>query len=145
MSTSLVETAKAPAAAALEPDEARMRGKIWRLLSSLYPEAQRAERRQSPRFPFQRLVYLTPVAADGVTPLGESLAVRGTHLSERGLGFFHARPLEHRLVVASLEKEPGEWLHVLIDVSWCRFRGQGRYESGGRFLRTVHWPCSKPA
>jgi hypothetical protein len=93
--------------------------------------------------PYPRLLYLTPVAADGVTRAGEPLVVARKHLSERGLGFYHPAPLEHRLVVASLEKAPDEWVHLLVDVSWCRFRRQGWYESGGRFLRSVPWPRSK--
>lgn len=143
MSTLLAETPTPPFAPNLEFAETPLRGQVWGLLTSLYPDADRAERRRSERFPYPRLVYLTPVAADGVTRVGETLVVAGKHLSERGLGFYHPLPLEHRLLVASLERAPEEWLHVLVDVSWCRFRRQGWYESGGRFLRSIPWPRSK--
>lgn len=142
MSTLLAETPTPPLAPNLETDTP-LRGQVWGLLTSLFPGADRVERRRSERFPYPRLVYLTPVAADGVTRVGETLVVAGKHLSERGLGFYHPKPLEHRRLVASLEKAPDEWLHVLVDVSWCRFRRQGWYESGGRFLRCVPWPRSR--
>src|SRR5687767_8697441 len=139
MSSSLAESTVAPNLESHEP----LRGQVWGLMTSLYPQPDRVERRRAERFAYPKLVHITPVAADGTTPLGGSMVVAGKHISEKGLGFYHPAPLEHRLVVASLEKAPNEWLHLLLDVSWCRFRHQGWYESGGRFLRSVPWPRSK--
>ncbi len=138
----MISTLSEPSSAgplASDPSEAPLNGEIWGLLGAMFPQIDHDERRREQRFPYPRLVRLTPVAADGVTPLGETLVVAGKHLSERGLGFYHPAPLAHRLVVASLERAPGQWLHVLVDVHWCRFRRQGWYESGGRFLRRVAW------
>lgn len=124
----------APAA----PDE-EVRAQVAGLLSSLFPSGRLPERRREQRYPFPHLVHLTPVAEDGVTPQGEPIVVVGKHLSERGLGFFHPQPLEHRRVIASLGTTSG-WIAFLIDLTWCRFTKQGWYESGGRFLRAVLSP-----
>ena len=128
----------APAAIPEMPDE-EIRAQVSGLLSTLFPGGRLAERRREQRYPFPHLVHLTPVAEDGITPNGEPIVVVGKHLSERGLGFFHPRPLEHRCVIASLETADG-WIAFLIDLSWCRFTKQGWYESGGRFLRAVLSP-----
>jgi hypothetical protein len=138
MSTTLIVDPPVLRLAVAADGEGPIVGEIRSLLAAMYPQV-REERRREQRFPYPRLVHLTPVAADGVTPVGETLVVAGKHLSQRGLGFYHPAPLAHRLAVVSLEKAPGEWLHVLLDVSWCRFRRQGWYESGGRFLRRVTW------
>ena len=114
-----------------------IRTQVWGLLSSLYPQNDLAERRRDGRYPFPYLVQLTPVAEDGVTPEGETVTVVGRHLSERGLGFYHPKPLPHRRMIASLETGGNRWMTFLIDLSWCRFIKQGWYESGGRFLRSV--------
>jgi hypothetical protein len=139
MSTTLIESPLPRIADAAEFSEGPLQGEIWGLLAAMYPQVDRDERRREERFPYPRLVHLTPVAADGFTPIAEPVVVAGKHLSGRGLGFYHPAPLPHRLVVASLEQAPNESLHVLLDVSWCRFRRGGWYESGGRFLRRVPW------
>jgi len=109
---------------------------VWRLLGSLYPRGDLVERRGERRYPYPYLVRLVPVAEDGVTPLGEIVVVVGKHLSERGLGFYHPKPLPHRRVLATLDAT-GCPLTFLVDLSWCRFTSHGWYESGGRFLQAV--------
>ena len=84
-----------------------VRNQVWGLLAALYPRGDLAERRGEQRYPYPYLVQLTPVAADGVTPVGESLVVVGKHLSERGLGFYHPRPIAYRRVIAFLETTSG--------------------------------------
>ena len=121
------------------PDPA-VRTQIWDLLGALYPRNDLLERRYEHRYPYPYLVHLTPVADDGISPQGETVAVVGKHLSERGLGFYHPRPLPYRRMIASLETSSGSLLGFLIDLSWCRFTSRGWYESGGRFLRTVPFP-----
>jgi hypothetical protein len=124
-----------------EDDEIRLQ--VWGLLSELYPQHEFVERRKETRYPFPYLIHLTPVAEDGITPEGESIAVVGKHLSERGLGFYHPKPLSYRRMIASFECH-GQWLGFLIDLNWCRFTRQGWYESGGRFLQTVLSPIISP-
>jgi hypothetical protein len=145
MPAAMTEPILMPVSVASEPSEGSMKAQLWGLLSAMYPDGGLPERRRQERFPYPRLVYLNPVAADGQTPLGNGLVVAGKHISERGLGFYHPTPLPYRWVVASLEKGPDEWLSLLLDVSWCRFSRRGWYESGGRFLRAVAWPKERLA
>ena len=98
------------------------------------------ERRRDQRYPFPHLIHLTPVGEDGITPEGQSVVVVGKHLSERGVGFYHPKPLPYRRMIASLEAGAGVWMAFLIDLSWCRFTKEGWYESGGRFLQVVPSP-----
>jgi len=117
--------------------EDKIRTQVWGLLNTLYPQNDLTERRSENRYPFPYLVQLRPVAEDGINPGGETVVVVGKHLSERGLGFYHPKPLPHRRMIASLETGSGQWMGFLIDLSWCRFIKQGWYESGGRFIRLV--------
>ena len=119
--------------------EEDVRRQVWGLMSSIYPKREILERRHENRYPFPYLIHLTPVAEDGITPQGESIAVVGKHLSERGLGFYHPKPLPYRRMIASLECN-GHWLGFLVDLKWCRFTKQGWYESGGRFIQSVQSP-----
>jgi hypothetical protein len=125
--------------ATLAVDET-IRRQVWGLLAGLYPNGKSYERRIDQRFPYPHLVYLTPVADDGVTPSGNSLVVVGKHLSERGLGFYHQQPLPYRRMIASLQGVDGHWIGFLIDLAWCRFTQHGWYDSGGRLLQAVPSP-----
>ncbi len=120
----------------IRPEEG-VRGQVWRLLGALYPPGQGCERRAGRRYPYPYLVYLTPVAADNVTPQGDPIVVVGKHLSEWGFGFYHPKPLPFRRMIATLEATNGVRLGFLIDLTWCRFTRHGWYESGGRFLQAV--------
>jgi len=128
------------AAAAESEDDVRLQ--VWGLLSTLYPRRQLVERRREHRYPYPCLLPLTPVAADGITPAGESVVVVGKHLSERGLSFYHTSPIPHRRVIASLETTHGTWVGFLVDLTWCRFTRHRWYESGGKFLQTVASPLN---
>lgn len=120
----------------------RVRSQVWKVLGDVYPNGHLVERRQEQRYPYPRLITLWPMETDGKTPSGPAITVAGKHLSERGLGFFHPRPLANRLVVVSLEKGDGRWLSFLLDVHRCRFTPQGWYESGGRLLAAVNAPST---
>ncbi len=121
-----------------EPEDVRTQ--VWALLSTLYPQSELVERRRENRYPFPYLIHLTPVGDDGRTSAGETIVVVGKHLSQRGLGFYHPKPLPHRRMIASLEDARGNRLGFLVDLNWCRFTKQGWYESGGRFLEAVASP-----
>jgi hypothetical protein len=120
--------------------EEDIRRQVMSLMSALYTEQEIMEKRHENRLPFPYLIHLTPVAEDGITPHGKSIAVVGKHLSNRGLGFYHPKPLPYRRMIASLEYN-GHWLGFLIDIRWCRFTKHGWYESGGRFLQSVPSPA----
>jgi hypothetical protein len=120
-----------------------VRTQVWGILTTLYPRNDLTERRRDSRYPFPRLVHLTPVGDDGITPEGDTVVVVGKHLSAYGFGFYHQTPLPHRRIIASLEGDKGRWLAFLLDVNWCRFARGGWYESGGRFLQATFSPIEK--
>ena len=121
-----------------------VRTQVWALLTTLYPQREFLDRRREHRYPFPYLVHLTPVGEDGITPEGETTVVVGKHLSQRGLGFYHPKPLPHRRMIAAMESGGGTWIAFLIDLTWCRFTRQHWYESGGRFLQSVPPPAGTP-
>ena len=114
-----------------------IRTRVRKLLQSLAPGGAAIDRRHDQRYPFPKPICLTPVAHDGQTPLGQSRTVVGSSLSERGLGFFHSDTLPHKRMVATLESSDGEPISLLIELTWCRFIGNGWYESGGRFVQSL--------
>jgi hypothetical protein len=118
-----------------------VRSQIRGLLTLIYPGGFLADRRKDPRFPYPKLIYLTPVGRDGRTPQGESIVVTGKQISEGGLAFFHQNPLPNRRMIASLETHDGRFMGFLIDICWCRFTRHGWYESGSRLLECVAAPA----
>lgn len=122
--------------------ESNVSQRVSSLLAALYPQGTLIDRRQEQRYPYPHLVYLTPLAEDSLTPQGHNIVVAGKQLSESGLGFFHQQPLPYRRMIASLDQGRGQWLGLIIDLSWCRFTKFGWYESGGRLLDVVNSPLN---
>jgi len=116
--------------------------RVSSLIGALYPQGALIDRRQEPRYPYPHLIYLTPLAEDGISPQGDNIVVAGKQLSENGLGFFHQQPLPHRRMIVSLDQGRGQWLGLIIDLTWCRFTKFGWYESGGRLLQVVNSPLN---
>lgn len=131
----VIATCAAPVLDALAtPTQPSCRDTIRKLVASLSPSRSTVERRGDRRFPFPYLVRLAEVddAADS-----EQITVIGKHLSESGLGFYHQEPLPYRSVRVWLGSPHGQEVQMLMDLSWCRFVGQGWYVSGGRFIEIV--------
>jgi hypothetical protein len=124
------------------PVESNVSQRVGSLLAALYPQGAIVDRRREVRYPYPHLVYLTPLAEDGVSPHGDNIVVAGKQLSENGLGFFHQQPLPYRRMIVSLDQGRGQWLGLIIDLSWCRFTKFGWYESGGRLLEVVNSPLN---
>jgi hypothetical protein len=137
---SLVRICKTRRVALAAPADEETIAQVRGLLAGMFPPGTSLERRREQRFPFPRLLQLTPVSADGLQRLGPSVTAAGKQLSESGLSFFHPDPLPFRWVVASLDKSDGRWIGFLLDVDWCRFTRQGWYESGGKFIRAITLP-----
>jgi hypothetical protein len=119
------------------PAEPETAAEVRTLLAGLYAPVSGHDRRREQRYPYPRLVRLTPVADDGQTIAGNSITAAGKHLSESGFSFFHPTPLAYRWMVVFFT---GGCRPILLDVDWCRFTRQGWYESGGRFLRLARLP-----
>jgi len=124
------------------PAESNVNQRVNTLLAALYPQGAIVDRRKEVRYPYPHMVYLTPLAEDGISPQGDNIVVAGKQLSENGLGFFHQQPLPHRRMIVSLDQGRGQWLGLIIDLSWCRFTKFGWYESGGRLLEVVDSPLN---
>jgi hypothetical protein len=121
--------------------DADIRCRVRSLLTLIYPGGMIVDRRRDPRFPYPKLIYLTPVGRDGRTPQGESIVVTGKQISESGLSFFHRDPLPDRRMIASLETHDEKFMGFLVDICWCRFTRHGWYESGSRLLECVPSPA----
>jgi len=136
MSTTL-DTRLSPQSAPCRTAGQEVRHQVRAIVGSLYPATSSAERRRSQRFPYPRLVKLTPVDPVTLAALDDSIVVAGKHISDSGLGFYHQQPLADRHMIASLENGDGKSFRFLIDLSWCRFTKLGWYQSGGRFIRAL--------
>ena len=93
------------------------------------------ERRRDHRRPYPYPFRITPFEGQPVRE--KSLIVIGKTLSERGVDFYHREMLPYRQVVASFETNNGGIVHLLLDLTWCRFGKHAIYDSGGRFLRVL--------
>jgi len=113
---------------------------LQRVAQAAHPAWEHEERRAYQRLPYPKLISLTPVADDGITPVGETITVVGRNLSLGGLDFYHNQPLAHRRMIATLECGPGRSARLLLVLNWCRFLRPGWYDSGGRFTRIVECP-----
>lgn len=118
-------------------DDENCREAVRQLIASLTPNRSRIERRATRRFPYPYLVQITPVDDAGIPQPDDGLVVVGKHLSESGIGFYHQDPLPFRRVSVALGTPHEEHVHLLMDLTWCRFIERGWYVSGGRFIDTL--------
>ncbi len=134
--TSLVQpvSPQSPSLPAQPPQqESDVRSQVWRVLAGIYPLEQ--ERRHRARFPYPRLMRLIPLNEDGSRSDAPPFTVVGKHLSEEGLGFYHAIPLPHRQMLAQFELPGGGVVSFHVVLRWCRFIRDGWYESGARLVK----------
>ncbi|MHB8897630.1 MAG: hypothetical protein ACYC6Y_02665 [Thermoguttaceae bacterium] len=114
--------------------EDEIRVEVRGLIGRIYPGGDFIDRRRERRYPYPYLVRLLPVDADGTVLHCEAVVAVGKHLSDRGIGFYHPKPLPHRLMIVVLESADGTISPFVVDLGWCRFTHQGWYESGGKFV-----------
>jgi hypothetical protein len=122
--------------------ESRLRGdqEIGAAVRSLLGNTQQritVERRREHRFPFPYPIRLTPMTTDGTVSPAESVVVLGKHLNEHGVDFYYTEPLPYRRAIASFERGGQEVVHIVMDLTWCRFGRHGWYENGGHFLHLL--------
>jgi hypothetical protein len=129
----------APAGARFAPAvNEPVRKQVHGLLSPSANEQLYRDRRSDRRHPFPALMTL--FAAEGENDAAPQVIV-GKDLSERGMGFFHPRPIYFRNGVVVCDTPDGGQVAFLIDISWCRFTRHGWYESGCRLLEVVPPPA----
>lgn len=103
-------------------------------------EPQIVERRDDRRAVFTYQMRLTPL--DRGHAGREVITIVGRDLSVVGIGFEHAGPLPYRKARLSaadprLDRLGLGELEMDVTLQWCRFMEPGRYESGGRILRST--------
>ena len=103
------------------------------------------ERRRYERVAMPVLLQLTPLDATGEPISEQMITIVGKDISQRGLSFFHDRPLSYRRAVASIDHPQLGRFSAEIDIRWCRFSRPGWYESGGRLIRAIASEPLEPA
>lgn len=116
--------------------EPELHGAVRKLLGTSHGRVG-MERRREQRYPYPYPIRLTPVTTDGAVSPAESVVVLGKHLNEHGVDFYYKEPLAYRRVIASFEQNGREVMHLLMELTWCRFGRHGWYENGGRFLQLL--------
>jgi hypothetical protein len=119
-----------------DTDRVTLANQVESLLSRLNPSVS-PERRRDERFPIPVLFRITPLDADRQLIESEAVIVVGKNISRRGFSFYHERPISHRRAIIALAQPGLGIFSAEIDVSWCRFRRPGWYESGGRLVRSI--------
>jgi hypothetical protein len=103
------------------------------LLSSWQNGRALWERRRGHRQTLETTVRITPLD-DADQPVGDALIVTTRDISPAGFSFIHGVPLAFRKVRAEFLRPDGQTETLPARLTWCRYRGLGRYESGGQFL-----------
>ena len=121
-------------------NDERIRSKVDFLVQRMSRSWAGVERRGDRRVPFPYPIHLTPCDRVGILTGEPTNVVLGRHLAERGLDFYHRRPLPHRYVIASFACGEGGWVSLLLELRRTCFDQAGWYRTGGRFLRAVSAP-----
>ncbi|WP_425615145.1 hypothetical protein NA78x_005042 [Anatilimnocola sp. NA78] len=98
------------------------------------------ERRTETRHPYPYPIHMTPVDRDGHPLVDQTFVVVGKHVSNHGVDFYYAQPVEWSKVIASFNLPEGRWIGLLMELTWCRFSRHGWYDNGGRFVSVVPSP-----
>jgi hypothetical protein len=126
----------------VDSSEARIRELALRAAQWAQPTFRELEMRSHQRFPYPRLITLTPLNGYGVALLEPPVQIVGKHLSPLGLDFFHHAPIPQRYGIISLDLTAEQSILMLMKITWCRFLRGNWYDSGGRFLKLVEWPAA---
>lgn len=101
---------------------------------------RQVERRTETRHPYPYPIHMTPLDREGKPQLADTFVVVGKHLSNHGADFYYAHPVEWSRVIASFPLQGGNWIGMVLELTWCRFSRHGWYDNGGRFVGTVASP-----
>ncbi len=110
------------------------------VLRHVEPKWSHVERRGHRRCAYPTILGITPLIDGTLEPARETRFVVGRNLARNGIDFFHDKPFKEKQVVVSMECKPDSWVHLVLDVNWCRFVRAGWYISGGKFVKVVDWP-----
>ncbi len=107
---------------------------VTKLLERIRPAVEH-DRRASRRTPIPFLFELSAAPGEVPEELEQTLVVVGKDISERGIGFYHERPIPYRRGILTVDLPCDGPVQLEVDLLWCRFTSLGWYESGGRLLR----------
>jgi hypothetical protein len=137
-------TLSVPQADLVDENTSGLDSEVWaRILKRLDasdPQQDQDERRRDSRYPFPRLMYLTPVDENGRTAAGDPIIAAGKDLSEGGLGFYHPEPLPSRRMIASMQTGNGHWLAFVVELTRSHRISEGWYQSSGHFVEPAVSP-----
>ncbi|MCO6043154.1 hypothetical protein NG895_04490 [Aeoliella sp. ICT_H6.2] len=108
-------------------------GEVASLLHRMQPMLHH-ERRGSTRTSIPYLFELSPQPDEVPELLHQTMVVVGKDVSERGIAFFHQKPIPYRRGVLSIDLPDEGVVQLEVDLLWCRFTSLGWYESGGRLM-----------
>ena len=120
-------------ASPLELPSREVQAVVADLLSSWQNGRALWERRRGHRQTLEATVRLTPLD-DADQPVADAMTVTTRDISPAGFSFIHPAPLAFRKVRAEFLHPDGQTSILPARLTWCRYRGLGRYESGGQFL-----------
>lgn len=106
---------------------------VTTLLERIRPAVEQ-DRRGNRRTAIPFLFELSPFPGEVPEELAHSFVVVGKDVSERGIGFYHERPIPYRRGVLTVDLPCDGPVQLEVDLLWCRFTSLGWYESGGRLL-----------
>lgn len=109
---------------------------VMLLLSRVRPAVD-MDRRRAKRKPLPVLFELSPHPSEVAYDTAEPTVVVGKDISERGIAFYHNRPIPYRRGLLSVELPGDGMVQVEVELLWCRSNRLGWYESGGRLLRVL--------
>ncbi|WP_425395939.1 hypothetical protein [Aeoliella sp.] len=108
-------------------------GEVAKLLQRMQPTIHHDQRADA-RTPIPYLFELAPQPDEVPDLQYHTMVVVGRDISDRGIGFFHQKPIPYRRAVLSIDLPVEGLVQLEIDLLWCRFTSLGWYESGGRIL-----------
>lgn len=91
------------------------------------------------RVAYTKPLLITPLDDVSGRPCERAFVARARDVSLSGVSFCHAQPLASRRVIVRFRAEDrsGASAGILAMLRWCRFRRDGFYQSGGKFVRCV--------
>ena len=105
------------------------------LVASWHVSERLLQNRKWHRVALSQSFAITPLN-DTDEPQNAATAVAsGRDISLGGIAFTHVNPLPHRLVAITFASDVTNVVSIVTRLKWCRFRQDGSYLSGGKFLR----------
>lgn len=107
-------------------------GRVVSMLLEHIQPATEHDRRSMDRIPIPYLFELSPAQDEVSDDLMQAIVVVGKDICERGIGFFHDRPIPFRRGTLTAHLPEEGVVQLKVDLLWCRCTSLGWYESGGR-------------